>query len=200
MIRVISGEFGGRKLKTPNGCFTRPTADRVREALFNILGPLDSVTTVWDLCAGSGALGVEALSRGAKRAVFVDHDPRACRTLNQNLHALGVTSRATVIQASLERFLSSLRHTVQPAELIFSDPPYASGELERLLAWFALPSCNVPGPGGRVVLETDVRQAAKLCEWTAKTALACVDSRRYGDTTLLFLARNPQTSVAQDPS
>ncbi len=101
MIRIVAGALGGRRLRTPVGLQTRPTAERVRQALFNILGEIESGCTVWDLYAGSGALGIEALSRGAGQAVFVDSDPAACRVLRQNLATLGLSSRARVVEAAL---------------------------------------------------------------------------------------------------
>src|ERR1700712_2454901 len=98
MLRVISGEHGGRRLRTPAGLRTRPTADRVRQALFNILLPPPPGSVVLDLYAGTGALGIEALSRGAARAVFVDDDKVACQVLRDNLRLLGLSGRATVLE------------------------------------------------------------------------------------------------------
>ena len=113
MIRIVAGTLGGRRLRTPPGLTTRPTAERVRQALFNILGPLPPGCTVWDLCAGSGALGIEALSRGAGQAIFVDSDAVACRVLRQNLVDLGLASRTQVVQAPLSRFLAGNRPSFQ---------------------------------------------------------------------------------------
>ena len=114
MIRIVAGTLGGRRLRTPPGLTTRPTAERIRQALFNILGPLPPGCTVWDLCAGSGALGIEALSRGAGQAIFVDSDAVACRVLRQNLVDLGLASRTQVVQAPLSRFLAGNRPSEPP--------------------------------------------------------------------------------------
>ena len=100
MLRIIAGELGGRRLRAPAGLATRPTTDRVREALFNILvsSPLPLYGgTVLDLYAGSGALGIEALSRGASSVVFVEQDPQAAKILRQNLHELSLSTRALVL-------------------------------------------------------------------------------------------------------
>src|SRR4051795_9908485 len=120
-MRVIAGQWGGRRLAAPPGRATRPTGDRVREALFSILGPLDG-ERVLDLYAGSGALGIEALSRGAGEAVFVDSDQRAVAAIRRNLEAIGV-------EAPVQRrdALAFLREASQPPSALFSlAPPYSS--------------------------------------------------------------------------
>jgi 16S rRNA (guanine(966)-N(2))-methyltransferase RsmD len=193
MIRIVAGELGGRRLRTPAGLSTRPTAERVRQALFNILGSMPTGGMVWDLCAGSGALGIEALSRGAGQAVFVDSDRSACRVLRQNLGALGLVSRTQVVEAPLARFLAGKRPP-QSVSLILADPPYASGELERLLEWLAGHGAECLAPDGRVVLETDQRNAALLTVGSRCGVLECCDSRRYGDTVLLFLTKSPDAA------
>jgi 16S rRNA (guanine966-N2)-methyltransferase len=124
-VRVVGGELKGRRLLAPPGDRTRPTSDRVREAIFNALwsrGALDDDTTVLDLFAGSGALGVEALSRGAAHATFVDDNAAARRTVTENLRTLGLADRATVVADRAERFLATVEGTF---DLAFCDPPYA---------------------------------------------------------------------------
>jgi len=186
MIRIVAGELGGRRLRTPSGLHTRPTTERVREALFNILGELRPDCVVWDLCAGSGALGMEALSRGAGQAVFVDSDATACRVLRQNLASLGLATRAQVVELSLQRFLHSRAHKSEPVGLLLCDPPYAAGELPKLLAWLSSDGAACLAPDCRVVIETDVRNRGDLGIGTRYGALVCEDVRRYGDTVLLF--------------
>ncbi|MBL9042516.1 MAG: 16S rRNA (guanine(966)-N(2))-methyltransferase RsmD [Myxococcales bacterium] len=189
-MRIVAGTLGGRRLRTPPGLTTRPTAERVRQALFNILGPLPPGCTVWDLCAGSGALGIEALSRGAGQAIFVDSDPIACRVLRQNLVDLGLASRTQVVHAPLSRFLAG-KPPSEPVELLLADPPYASGELGRLLDWLALHAASCLTETGRVVIETDLRHADSLSIGTHRGELLCTDTRRYGDTVLLFWEASP---------
>lgn len=168
-MRVIAGEHRGRRLVAPPGHDTRPTSDRVREALFSILGPLDGAR-VLDLFAGSGALGIEALSRGADSAVFVERAPAALKALRGNLETLGLD--ADVHPRDVGVFLRDARAAGDTYDLAFLDPPYrdAAGlgpalELAPLLA-----------PGGRAVSESGRRAPLDL------PGLEVVDERRYGDT------------------
>jgi 16S rRNA (guanine966-N2)-methyltransferase len=167
-MRIVAGSFKGRRLRAPAGARTRPTADRVREALFSILGPLDG-ERVLDLFAGSGALGIEALSRGAAEAVFVDSDPRAVAAIRRNLEAIGVESAVRRRDA-----LAYLRGADDGAfDLVFLDPPYSSasklaGQLSELL-----PAVLSKNP--RIVSESDKRNPLEL-------TLPLIDERVYGDT------------------
>jgi 16S rRNA (guanine966-N2)-methyltransferase len=172
-MRVVAGTHRGRRLAAPPGRAVRPTADRVREALFAILGPLDGVR-VLDLFAGSGALGIEALSRGAEGAVFVDADPRAVRAVRENLARLGL--EAPVHRADALRFLA--RHAAAggtPFDLAFVDPPYSSADRLAQPLSERLPA--VLTPNALIVTESDLRQPLTL-------ALPLEDERRYGDTRL----------------
>ena len=121
-MRIVGGQLGGRVLKAPAGSATRPTSERVREALFAILGPPPDDTRVLDLFAGSGALGLEALSRGAVDATFVDSGRPALAVLKANLAALGVTDRARVVASDVPAFLR--RPPAAPWRWVFIDPPY----------------------------------------------------------------------------
>ncbi len=169
-MRVVAGRYGGRRLAAPRGQATRPTGDRVRESLFALLGPLDGLS-VLDLFAGSGALGIEALSRGAAAATFVDSAPAAATAVQANLDALAIA--ATVRRQDARAFLRSARTAQRQYDLIFLDPPYrlAAGlgrELSPALA-------GVLAPDGRVVTESDRRTPLEL-------DLPLTDERRYGDT------------------
>src|ERR671914_2355707 len=129
-MRVIAGRFGGRRLAAPPGAATRPTSDRVREALFSILGERVAGARVLDLFAGSGALGIEALSRGAAEATFVDTAAPAIRTVRANLDALGAA--AEVRRADARRFLGAASADARQYDLVFLDPPYRlAGRLGR---------------------------------------------------------------------
>ena len=171
-MRVIAGTRGGRRLVTPPGAATRPTADRVREALFSTLGPLDGLA-VLDLFAGSGALGIESLSRGAAVATFVDSAPRAVDAVRANLAALDLGDRAEVHRQDARAFLRTARGAPDAYDLVFLDPPYrlALGLGPELSE--ALP--GVLSPGARVVSESDRRSPLDL-------QLPLTHERRYGDT------------------
>lgn len=179
-MRVIAGSHGGRRLRAPAGRAVRPTPDRVREALFSALGPLDGLA-VLDLYAGSGALGIEALSRGAARLVLVERSRAALTVLRDNLEALELAPRATVIAADVAQARAGvLRHG--PYELILADPPYADAASGRVSAALSrLLAAPAPMPGARLVLEHAKRDAPPTLEgWeTGRT-------RRYGDTALSF--------------
>ena len=170
-MRVVAGAYGGRRLVTPPGDATRPTSDRVREALFSVLGPAVEGARVLDLFAGSGALGIEALSRGAAAAVFVDRAPEAIKAVRANLAALGAEGDVRRIEARAALRAASARG--EAYDLVFLDPPYRrAAELGRELSE-ALPA--LLAPGARVVSESDRRAPLEL-------ALAVTDERRYGDT------------------
>jgi 16S rRNA (guanine966-N2)-methyltransferase len=119
-MRVIGGEFRSRPLKSLPGFDVRPTPDRLREALFNVLAPRIAGTVFADLYAGTGAVGIEALSRGASRAIFAEQNRAAVNVLRQNLKSLGVESRAQVLQGRVTALLGGIR-----ADIVFLDPPYA---------------------------------------------------------------------------
>jgi 16S rRNA (guanine(966)-N(2))-methyltransferase RsmD len=170
-VRVVAGAYGGRRLLAPPGSETRPTSDRVREALFSVLGPSLRDQRVLDLFAGTGALGIEALSRGAAQAVFVDRSHKAIGTIRANLAALGIEAEVRPIEARAALRAASARH--EAYDLVFVDPPYrCAAELGRELSE-ALPA--VLAPGARVVTESDRRAPLDL-------DLPLADERRYGDT------------------
>ena len=123
-MRVIAGSAKGRRLFAPKGTETRPTSDRVKESLFNILGERVIGGAVLDLYAGSGALGIEALSRGAARAVFVDAEKAAIETIRRNVEGAGFSDRATIRRASAKTALRDLTADGERFDLIFLDPPY----------------------------------------------------------------------------
>src|SRR3954470_10551984 len=170
-MRVIAGTYGGRTLKAPPGDATRPTSDRVREALFSILHTRTADARVLDLFAGSGALGLEALSRGARSATFVDDAPRAIGAIEANLKTLQAT--AEVRKQDALRFLAHASNRGAQYDLVFLDPPYRQAErLARPLSE-ALPA--VLAPGAVAVAESDRRAPLAL-------ELPLHDERRYGDT------------------
>ena len=176
-MRVIAGELGGRRLAAPRGVATRPTSERVREALFSMLGAMDGLR-VLDLFAGSGALGIEALSRGAAHATFVERSAPALAALRANLAALGVVERSSVRAGDA---LAALRGG-ETYDLVFLDPPYAMVEALAGQLSDALPA--VLAGGARVVSESDRRAPPAL-------ALPLARERRYGDTLIRIHETSP---------
>jgi 16S rRNA (guanine(966)-N(2))-methyltransferase RsmD len=176
-MRIVGGSLGGRVLKAPAGRDTRPTSEKVREALFNILGSVEG-DHVLDLFAGSGALGIEALSRGAARVTFVDGGKQALTAVRANLAQLGLTDRAEVIAgdavASAARLVPGT-----PWRVVFVDPPYASELATK--AVLALPRTHL-APNAVIVIEHDRRNAPP----DALGSLLRTDQRRYGDTMISF--------------
>ena len=169
---MIAGRFGGRRLEAPRGAATRPTSDRVREALFSILGDRIAGARVLDLFAGSGALGIEALSRGAGAATFVDSAPAALKALRANLDVLGID--AEVVRRDARAFLRAASAAARQYDLVFLDPPYRlASALSRELAE-ALPP--VLADGALVASESDRRAPLELDFLPLET------ERRYGDT------------------
>jgi len=168
-MRVVAGAYGSRRLKAPPGIDTRPTADRVREALFSILGPVDALT-VLDLYAGSGALGIEALSRGAAAAVFVESDGTAADVIDENLTALGADNGEVVRRDVLGWLRSAEEHAF---DLVFCDPPYdAAARIAQSLTEL-LP--RVTAPQALIVTESSKRNPLVI-------DLPLIDERTYGDT------------------
>jgi 16S rRNA (guanine966-N2)-methyltransferase len=181
-MRVIAGRLGGRRLRAVPGTVARPTSDRVRESLFAILGE-DAVAgaRVLDLFAGSGALAIEALSRGADSAVLVEPLPAAVDVIRANLAELGLTGRATVRRTRAETWLRSQRDG--PFDLVLLDPPYATG-VGLVAGVLGRLARTALAPGAIVVLETS--STAEPPPWPP--ALTPTEPRRYGGTTL-HLAR-----------
>ncbi len=172
-MRVVAGRFGGRSLVAPRGRATRPTSDRVREALFSILAGSVEGARVLDLFAGSGALAIEALSRGASDAVLVDSSAVAVAAIQRNLEAVGVD--AEVRRQDALTYLDRARKDARLYDLVFIDPPYrhASALGKQLSATLG----PVLASGARVVTESDRRAPLEL-------DLELLDERRYGDTVI----------------
>jgi 16S rRNA (guanine966-N2)-methyltransferase len=172
-MRIVAGRFRGRRLLAPPGSATRPTSDRVREALFQRLGPLDDMR-VLDLFAGSGALGLEALSRGAAHATLADSAPAAIKAIRANVEALGLSAAEVDVRRQDARaLLRSARAAQQEYDLVLLDPPYRlAAELGRELSPLLR---AVLAPDARVVSESDRRAPLDL-------DLPLIDARRYGDT------------------
>jgi 16S rRNA (guanine966-N2)-methyltransferase len=167
-MRVIAGELKGRRFEAPKGTATRPTSDFVREAAFNLVGPVDGAVAL-DLFAGSGGLGIEALSRGAAGCVFVDSSREACRTIGRNLEKLGL--RATVLCRDAHGALST---EPGPYDLVLCDPPYDFAAHDRLAPHLV----RVLAADGLVVYQTAAAVEPALEGLSTRT------SRRYGSARL----------------
>lgn len=153
-MRIIAGSLKGRQLKAPTWPGLRPTSDRLRETLFNVLGPRVSGARVADVFAGTGAVGIEALSRGASHVVFVEQDARACRLIGDNLRACGVSGGYAIVARAWRQ--ASADAAGRPFDLVFLDPPYEFTEIEDALRLAALRVA----PDGLVVLEHATRRDA----------------------------------------
>jgi len=173
-VRIIAGSRKGHRISAPKGRDTRPTGDRVREAAFNLIGPVDDAD-VLDLYAGSGAMGLEALSRGAARATFVEADRQACRAIDANLDKLRLTG-ARVVQADAARALALEASSGRRYDLVLVDPPYA--ELDRVLPTLDRYLPGLLSADGLVVVESSARVEPELPSLTMRT------SRRYGSARL----------------
>lgn len=173
-MRIVGGEARGRALRTVPGSATRPTADRVRQSLFDRLGQRCDGLAVLDLFAGTGALALEALSRGAARATLVEHDRSACEVIAANVEALGYGGRCAIVRGEASSAVARLGREGRVFDLVFADPPYAlhacQSTLDALLRW------GLIAPRGRVVLEREKRE--KLIAPAGCT----FEERRYGDT------------------
>jgi 16S rRNA (guanine(966)-N(2))-methyltransferase RsmD len=179
-MRVIAGALKGRRLVTPRGAATRPTADQVRIALMDTLGPSLPDARVLDLFAGAGGVGLEALSRGAGHATFVERDPRAVAALGENIRALGVESRTLVVRGDVERELGRLAGAGRRFEIVFLDPPYTTDLAARVLD--VLGSGALIAPGGLVI----VQHFTKRPPAREYGVLRAFRDRRFGETTLTF--------------
>ena len=169
-LRVSGGEARGRRLKAPKGI--RPTQGMVKQAIFNLVGPGIEGAEVLDLFAGSGALGIEALSRAAAVVTFVDHQTRGLAILRQNLDVLGLKERARIVRGDVVRWLEASPDTVRRAGFVFLDPPYDDAVLDR-----ALKALDGSVEGATVVAEHSRRQ-----EMPTLARLKVDRQRRYGDT------------------
>jgi 16S rRNA (guanine966-N2)-methyltransferase len=151
-LRVIAGKFRSRLLKGPGKMRLRPTSDRLRETLFNVLGPAVEDSLFVDLYAGTGAIGIEAISRGAREAIFIESHAKAAKLIRENLSALEIRSGAELIEAPALRGLEKIatRHLI--ADFIFLDPPYESEE-EYFLVLDFLDASRLIAPGGIVIVE-----------------------------------------------
>jgi 16S rRNA (guanine966-N2)-methyltransferase len=177
-MKIIAGRFKGLRVTLPRGVSLRPTTDRVREAIFSVLASLVPGSAVVDLCAGTGAFGLEALSRGAQRAVFVDSDRKTAAALRTRLEALGLEPVVKILQMDVSRAVEHLAAEGEMFSLIFLDPPYGDAVLDTLLSQPAL--AEILDDTGTLVVESDARHGHKA----ASDLWDCSFVRKYGDTSI----------------
>jgi len=180
-MRIISGTSRGRRLTTPKGHALRPTSDRVKESIFNILGAEVEEKVVLDLFAGTGNLGIEALSRGAKKAVFVEKAREALRMIQKNLLQCGFSGQAEIIPKEVNRAIGILETRKESFDLILMDPPYEKGWVQRTLV--KLNHHNIYHEGSVLVIEHGRREP--LPQKTGRWAV--IKERMIGDTVISIL-------------
>lgn len=152
-MRVIAGKYRGRKLRSPPSIQTRPTSDRLRETLFNILAPRIESTRFLDLCAGTGAVGIEAISRGAARVIFVDRSRKMAALIAANIESLEATDAAEIVASEALEFLRRhIKHQAGPFDILFFDPPYAE-DYEAVLGFIAEHVAEILQADGMVIVE-----------------------------------------------
>jgi len=179
VVRVIAGSARGVRLKVPKGDETRPTADRVKESLFNVLGARVVDAVVLDLFAGTGALGIEALSRGAARALFVEKDPKVARLVKENLERCRLSEAARVLVSRVPPRLP-LPGAFDRFDLVFLDPPYGQGLVRPTLEW--LSQSGLVAAGGWVAVERSPKEEIP----PALEKLSLIREKVYHDTVVSF--------------
>jgi 16S rRNA (guanine(966)-N(2))-methyltransferase RsmD len=181
-LRVISGKLKGKRLFTPKGLELRPTSDRVKEAIFDILQDCIGGREVLDLFAGTGALGIEALSRGAKRAVFLEESPRSLAVLYQNIEACRLQEQAEVLPRQVQEGIHFLSRRGDAFDLVFLDPPYGKGLARKTLQ--ALSGGKILAGGALIVAEHSPAEDLDLIPRLERT-----DHRKYGSTLVCFFRK-----------
>ncbi len=180
-MRIISGTSRGRRLATPKGHSLRPTSDRVKESIFNILGDEVQGKVVLDLFAGTGSLGIEALSRGAKKTFFVERAKGALRLIEKNLLQCGFPCQAEIIPKEVNRAITLLKARGESVDLILMDPPYEKGWIQRTL--LKMDEHPIYHEGTVLVIEHGRREPLpqKTGRWTI------IKQKRMGDTIISIL-------------
>jgi 16S rRNA (guanine966-N2)-methyltransferase len=182
MLRIIAGSFKGRLIKTPEGAKTRPTSSKVREAIFDILGKNIENLRFLDLYSGSGAVGIEALSRGASFALFVENDFDTAILLKDNLQALDLASRTQILQMPVENAFKKIGSLEKEFHVAFLDPPYNEVSWQKVLNLLFEP--GILAENGSAILEHGSRMKPVLPDCCRE-----MKSYKYGDSSLLFVKK-----------
>ncbi|MBA3028098.1 MAG: 16S rRNA (guanine(966)-N(2))-methyltransferase RsmD [Desulfobacteraceae bacterium] len=183
MLRVITGSLRGKKLHTLPGVEIRPTSDRLRESIFNILSKFPSKNTVLDLFSGTGALGIEAMSRGSEYCVFVEINPKAIHIIEKNIKSCALEEKTRIIQWDIRKNLNCLKTLNRPVDLVFMDPPYHKG-LVGIALDFLFKSVPL---SASVVIVIERPATEPIPALNAKYQI--MDERKYGQTIVSFLGR-----------
>ena len=192
-MRIIAGNFRGRKLVSPKNSPIRPTSDRVKEALFNMIGPKIPGSRVLDLFAGTGSLGLEAISRGAEYAVFVEKNAVSVKTLNENIWLLNIREDCEIIMADAVDALSRLDAKNITFDIVFVDPPYWENLYKKVLS--ALAGYDIIKNGGLVIFE----HPSDIDIDKDKHSFVPIKNKRYGSTSISILAKeddNENSSIS----
>jgi len=191
-MRIISGTSKGRRLATPKSQAIRPTSDRVKESIFNILGAEVEGKVILDLFAGTGNLGIEALSRGAKRVLFVEKGRQALKLIQRNLSLFGMRERSEIFPRDVSRAIGILNQRGESFDLILMDPPYEKGLIQKTL--LKLHSHRIYHEDSILVIEHDRREPIpeRVEGW------ALIRQRSIGDTVISFLAPSNQGTPDQE--
>ena len=190
-MRIITGLARGCKLKTPKGRETRPTADRIKESLFNILGGAVSDTLVLDIFAGTGNLGLEALSRGAAQAVFVDQSSESIQLIRANAEHTHLAAQAEIIKSDVFAALQRLERSGRKFSLVFCDPPYKKELCQRALRFFDRAALLTDGA---LVIVEHAREDALPNDWAS---LELVRNQSYGATTQISIFRRSRAALKE---
>jgi 16S rRNA (guanine966-N2)-methyltransferase len=186
-LRIISGQLKGRRLQSISGMQVRPTADHVREALFNILANNLLEASVLDLFSGTGALGIEALSRGAKKAVFIDKGSRPLSVLHKNLLTFGLLDQSQIIRWDIARNLNCLKAFHSQFDLVFMDPPYQKHLVSPTLSHLLQVHCLTPS--ATIIAEHERGVNIR----SPNSSIVLTGQRQYGQTELTFFSHNPDS-------
>ena len=187
-MRIIGGEFRGRRIKQPDRATVRPTKDRIREAVFNVIAEKVPGADILDVFAGSGAYGLEALSRGAKRATFIDRDELCASVISENIQALSVQERAKVIAADTAETLKFLGKNKERFDLVFADPPYNMNMARKAL--IMINQYDILNPSGFLILEHHSAETVPESEGD----VSICRQKSYGDISISFFLKNDQKS------
>lgn len=190
-MRIIAGKFRGRRLKSPPGAQTRPTSDRLRETLFNILAPRIEGARLLDLCAGTGAVGIEALSRGASHVTFVDQSRKMCGLIEANLDSLEVAAddREVVVATAFDYLRRLVKNSGPAFDILFFDPPYAS-DYDALLNYAGEQASQILNAEGIVVVEHHKKKVLQ----TQFSALTRYRELKQGDSVISFYLNGARAS------
>jgi 16S rRNA (guanine(966)-N(2))-methyltransferase RsmD len=182
-MKIISGDLKGRRLINPEGTMVRPTGSRVKEALFSIIGDMIDGATFVDIFCGTGNIGIEAISRGAGRSIFIERNPKVAEILRRNIKTLGLMDRSQIVTLDALKAIKVLAKQEQVADIVFLDPPYAYNRVSEII--FAVSANDLVGTGGMLIWQ----HSTKTNPEAAYGGLRRDTTRVYGDTAITFFSK-----------